>query len=177
MKTKFQYTRTYTFDLDGKDGGAGRKHFFFNLVERFGEAMHFRLNAKENNDEIPAVVVMDGDVETATFLYYGREYSLRADRHIPKGYAMTIDGRLEKKDDELRDAHMHTMDNREELEQSKFCYCICCDTFFKPEEVDDWADGGSTAVCPYCDCDAVIGEGCGIKLSDELLEKLHKKYF
>ena len=36
MKTKFQYIRTYTFDLDGKDGGAGRKHFFFNLVERFG---------------------------------------------------------------------------------------------------------------------------------------------
>lgn len=90
---------------------------------------------------------------------------------------MTIDGRLEKKDDELHDAHMHTIDNREEVEQSKFCYCICCDTYFKPDEVEDYADGGSTVICPYCDCDAVIGEACGIKLTDKLLSNLHKRYF
>lgn len=176
MKTKFQYTRTYTFDTDG-NGGACLRHFFFNVKERFGEVVSFTRTDKDDSDGISAPIIMDGDVETVTFLYYGHEYSLRADRYIPKGYAASIDGRLEKKDNDLRDAHMHTMDNREEVEQSKFCYCICCDTFFKPEEIEDYADGGSTVLCPYCDCDAVLGDACGITLTDELLAKLHKRYF
>ena len=76
----------------------------------------------------------------------------------------------------VKEAHMHTIHNREEVEGSLFCYCICCQTLFKPEEIDDYADGGATAVCPYCDCDAVLGDACGIKLTDELLERLHNKF-
>lgn len=173
MKTKFLYSRTYTFESPtGK-----RKHWFFNLVERFGEGASFRLTDSDNDDVIPTTIEMDGEVETVIFLYYGKEYTLSADRYQPKGYQKTIDGRLEKKDDVLTDAHLHTADNREEIEHSQFCYCICCQTFLPPTEIDDYTDGGATAICPYCDCDAVIGDACGIKLTDDLLKKLNEKYF
>lgn len=80
-------------------------------------------------------------------------------------------------DDVLCETHRHTANNREEIERSQFCYCICCRTFFKPSEIDCYTDEGITAICPYCDCDAVMGEGCGIKMTDALLEQLHNKYF
>lgn len=80
-------------------------------------------------------------------------------------------------EDGLTDAHGHTIHNREEMEASQFCYCISCQTFFRPSEIDDYTDGGTTAICPYCSCDAVIGEACGLNLTDELLEQLHDKYF
>ncbi len=83
----------------------------------------------------------------------------------------------ETNDNALTEAHGHTIHNREEVEASQFCYCISCRTFFRPSEIDDYADGGATAICPYCDCDAVLGEACGIKLTDELLEQLHDRYF
>lgn len=173
MKTKFKYSRTYPFET----AEGHRRHYFFNLVERFGEAASFRLNQKDNTDTIDATIVMDGDVETARFLYYGHEYSLRADRSQPKGYPLSIDGRLEKKEDILRDAHLHTIDNRPEIEASDACHCISCQTWFPPSEIESYADGGATVICPYCDCDAVIGSACGIKLTDDLLTRLNRRYF
>lgn len=173
MKNRFLYSRTYAFESQaGK-----RRHWSFNLVERFGEGASFRLTDKDNDDVIPTAIEMDGEVETVRFLYYGREYLLRADRYQPKDYPQTIDGHLAMKDDAMADAHLHTADNREETEASQVCYCICCRTFFHPAEIDEYTDGGTTAICPYCDCDAVIGDACGIPMTDELLERLHKKYF
>ena len=170
---KFYYSSTYTFDAPK----GTRKHFFFNLVQRFGECALFKPTDKDNSDVIPATLEMNGETETATFLYRGYEYSLRADRFIPKAYSLNIDGQLEKNDDKLKDAHLHTSQNRSEIEHSQFCYCIACQTFFKSEEVTDYADGGETVICPYCDCDAVLGDGFGFKLADELLDSLHHKYF
>lgn len=90
---KFYYSRTYTFEAPK----GRRKHYFFNLVERFGQGAPSRLNDKDNTDVIPATIEMDGDTETATFLYRGYEYSLSADRFIPKGYPTNIEGQPEKK--------------------------------------------------------------------------------
>lgn len=70
--------------------------FFSNLVQRFGECASFKLTDKDNSDVIPATLEMNGEAETATFLYRGYEYSLRAVRFIPKAYSLNIDGRLEK---------------------------------------------------------------------------------
>lgn len=170
---KFYYSRAYTFDTPK----GTRRHFFFNLVERIGQGASFRLTDNDNNDVIPATIEIDGDTETARFLYRGYEYSLRADRFIPKGYPVNIDGRLEKKDDCLRDAHLHTSQNRGEIEHSKTCYCISCQTIFMPEEVEDYTDGGETGICPYCDCDAILADASGIKMTNKLLVDLHMRYF
>ena len=85
-------------------------------MDRFGEVASFKRIDKENNDVVPATIKMDGDTESVIFLYRGYEYSLRADRYIPKDYPSDIDGRLEKKDDILKDAHLHTASNATEFE-------------------------------------------------------------
>ncbi len=170
---KFYYSRTYTFEAPK----GNRKNYFFNLTERYGQVAAFKLNDKGNDDVISATIETDGDTETATFIYMGHEYSLRANRFIPKGYPMTINGRLEKKDDRLKDAHLHTANNRQEIERSNSCGCICCERIFSADEVEDFTDGGETAICPYCDCDSLIADGPEIKLNNDLLTELNKKYF
>lgn len=77
----------------------------------------------------------------------------------------------------LEEAHKHTINNREELEKSKIVFCISCRSFVHPSEITEFVDGGKTGICPYCDIDALIGDACGIKLTDKLLTDLHYKYF
>lgn len=170
---RFYYSRSYTFEAPK----GRRKHYFFHLVERHGSNAIFRLIDKDNTKTVEAAIVMDGDTETAAFTFHGSELSLRADRFIPKGYPMTPKGRIEEEDDRLKDAYLHTIYNRSEIDSSKVCYCISCQTFFKPEEVEDYADGGKTGICPYCDCDAIIADGSGVKMTDRLLADLHMRYF
>lgn len=170
---KFYYSRTYAFDTPSQ----ARKHYFFNLVERHGSKAMFRLNDKDNIETVETDMVIDGDTETAAFSFHGMKISLRADRYTPKGYPSTTAGRIEKVEDRLRDAHLHTFCNRNDIEHSKVCYCISCQTFFMPEEVVDYADGGQTGICPYCGCDAIIADGSGIKMSDRLFIDLHMRYF
>ena len=170
---KFYYTRTYTFEVQQEYP----KHIFFNLMDRFGEVASFKRIDKENNDVVPATIKMDGDTESVIFLYRGYEYSLRADRYIPKDYPSDIGGRLEKKDDMLKDAHLHTASNATEFEEAKECGCICCRRIFSADEVEYFAEHGETAICPYCGCDSVIADSSGIKLTKELLSALNKKYF
>lgn len=173
MMNKFYYSRTYTFETPK----GHRKHYFFNLVDRHGSKATFRLNDKDNTETVETIILTGNDTENAAFTFGGIEFSLRADRFIPKGYPMTPEGRIEKEDDKLKDAHLHTFGNRSEIDRSKTCYCLSCQTIFKPEEVTDYADGGETVICPYCDVDAVLGDGCGFKLADDLLDSLHNKYF
>ncbi len=77
----------------------------------------------------------------------------------------------------LEEAHEHTIRNREELEKSKFIFCLSCRTVVHPSDITEFVDKGKTALCPYCDVDALIGDACGIKLTDKLLTDLHYKYF
>lgn len=170
---KFYFSRTYTFEVPK----VSRKHYFFNLVERFGGVASFCRNDKDETTTAAAEIVMDGDTETAKLLYRGYEYELRADRYIAKGYRLTPEGRMEKDDDRLRDAHLHTADNRSEIELSQWCHCICCQVSFKPEEVADYTDGGVTGICPNCGIDAIIADASGIRMTKVLLSKLNKKYF
>ncbi len=78
---------------------------------------------------------------------------------------------------DLTEAHKHTIRNREELEKSKVVFCISCRSFVHPSDITEYVDGGKTGICPHCDIDALIGDACGIKLTDKLLTDLHYKYF
>lgn len=170
---KFYYSRTYEFTLPN----GSRKHYFFILVERNGANARFQLIDKDNIETVESDIVLDGEVETTTFPFHGTEISLRVDRFHHKGYRITPEGRIEKEEDKLRDAHLHTSHNRREVENSKECNCICCQRIFPADEIEDYADGGETAICPYCDCDTLIADSSGIKLTKELLSQLNKKYF
>lgn len=83
----------------------------------------------------------------------------------------------DREKDKLSDAHKHTIHNHDEVQASEVCYCICCKTKFPASEVADYVDGRSTALCPHCDTDAVIGDASGITLDEEFLDTLHDQYF
>ena len=74
-------------------------------------------------------------------------------------------------------AHKHSSQHRAEIEKSEKCACFYCGRTFSPSEIEDWADGGKTALCPFCDVDSVIGDGAGYPLTKEFLSDLHKISF
>ena len=75
----------------------------------------------------------------------------------------------------LRAKHHSKTENP--LRRAKKCACVFCGKVFSPSEIEDWADGGKTALCPFCDVDSVIGDAAGYPLTKELLDGLHKISF
>lgn len=75
------------------------------------------------------------------------------------------------------DALKHSLHNRDEIERSELCGCYYCATVFDAEEIGEWTDGGTTAVCPRCGTDAVIGDASGIAIESNVLKVLNKQYF
>lgn len=80
---------------------------------------------------------------------------------------------------ELREAHKHLGRNKEELLKSEKCGCCYCCNIFNPKEIEEWVDeNGTTALCPHCDIDAVIGDKSGFDVTDEkFLKEMMKKWF
>lgn len=79
--------------------------------------------------------------------------------------------------EQIEAAYAHTIRNRSEILPSRNCCCIDCRRIFPAREVVDWIDDGQTAMCPYCDTDAVIGDASGYQLTDEFINTLHNEYF
>ena len=50
--------------------------------------------------------------------------------------------------------------NRQALASSQIAVCVYCLKEFHPSRITEWVDegsGGETALCPFCDIDAVAG--------------------
>ncbi len=50
--------------------------------------------------------------------------------------------------------------NRKALGDSRIAVCLYCLKEFAPSRITEWVDegsGGETALCPYCDIDAIVG--------------------
>lgn len=178
MTTKFIFTRSYTFTPDkGRD-------MFFELVERHGDKVSFRLRDKGNTSVIEADLQIDENMECVTLSCKGVELELWADQYISKGFTAP---RLPEpeflkwvktREDVLRNAHLYSSHHREEMLESKQCGCYSCQRIFSTDEIEDWTDNGETAICPHCGTDAVIPNVAGIvKNSPELLKALNEKYF
>ena len=168
---RFYYSRSYTcLATSGR-----RRRFFFTLLYRSGDKVGFLINDKGNDDPIHAVLSREGDTEISKFKYMDRDFCLRADDYISKGYPFSEEGMEEREEDKLRDAYIGTMRNREELEQSKTCVCLSCRRFFGPEEIEAYTDNDETGICPYCGVDALLGNASEVKMED--LVALNKKYF
>lgn len=84
---------------------------------------------------------------------------------------------MEKNDDSLHAAYLHTMRNRDEIKRSDTCCCIGCLRLFQSMEVVEYVDRGHTAICPYCGADTVIGDASGVRLTTAQLALLNKYYF
>lgn len=79
--------------------------------------------------------------------------------------------------EQIEAAYAHTIRNRAELLKSHNCCCIDCRHIFPSEEVVDWIDDGQTAMCPYCDTDAVIGDASRYQFTEDFINPLHNEYF
>lgn len=77
-------------------------------------------------------------------------------------------------------AYVHSINNKKELNNSKKCGCFYCLKIYNPKEINKWIEEKSstkTALCPYCDIDAVIAESNDYELCKELLEYMHNIWF
>ena len=79
----------------------------------------------------------------------------------------------------LKQAHRHSLRNREELRASQICGCFYCRNTFAPDQILRWIDeGGGTALCPLCGIDSVIGEASGYPVADpSFLSDMHDLWF
>lgn len=75
-------------------------------------------------------------------------------------------------------AHKKSINNKSDLENNKKCGCFYCLSIFDSSEITNWiSDKTGTAICPYCNTDAVIAEGDDIDINEKFLGEMHTYWF
>jgi hypothetical protein len=78
-------------------------------------------------------------------------------------------------------AHKHSIWHREQLAQSDRCGCFYCLSIFGPDEIEEWVDeqdgAGTTALCPKCGIDSVIGSASGFPIETAFLRSMRGHWF
>ena len=90
---------------------------------------------------------------------------------------------------DIIDAHTHSARHGEELGRSAMAGCFYCCAVFPVTEITDWiseADGDvdetpakdSTALCPKCGIDSVIGDASGFPaIEEQFLREMNRFWF
>ena len=78
---------------------------------------------------------------------------------------------------EIRHATKYAFKNRQTLANSDHCGCYFCLKIFNPTEIKEWTDEGETALCPFCEVDAILANEADCKISKEFLQTLHDYWF
>ena len=74
-------------------------------------------------------------------------------------------------------AHKQSIHHREQLESSELCGCFYCLNIYPPSKINTWIDDDSTAMCPYCEIDSVIGSASGHPITKPFLQAMHDYWF
>ncbi|QSX23673.1 cytoplasmic protein [Priestia megaterium] len=78
----------------------------------------------------------------------------------------------------VKAAHRFCNDNKESLKEDSLCGCFYCLEIFHPSEIKEWIDSNeSTALCPYCEIDSIIGQSSGFSITKEFLNEMNKHWF
>jgi hypothetical protein len=80
----------------------------------------------------------------------------------------------------LEDAHRVSSGHRAVIERSQLCGCFYCLKTFLSAEIKRWItepSGASTALCPKCGIDSVIGDASGYELTEQFLSAMHHRWF
>ncbi|MGN0181056.1 MAG: cytoplasmic protein [Candidatus Ornithomonoglobus sp.] len=79
---------------------------------------------------------------------------------------------------EIINAHKFSSNHKKHLLHDTKCGCFYCLKIFDPKEITNWVeDVSSTAICPYCGVDSVIGESSGYPITSEFLAEMKKYWF
>jgi hypothetical protein len=83
--------------------------------------------------------------------------------------------------DRIVTAHKHCFANQEEVMASERCGCFYCLEIFSPVEINEWhkeTNGkGTTAFCPFCFIDSVIGSKSGYPITPDFLAAMKSRWF
>lgn len=82
---------------------------------------------------------------------------------------------LDLKKRELIQAHGACLMNRRQIELSDRCGCTHCQAIFSSQEVKEWVSE-TTAVCPYCKFDSVIGDASGYPITHDFLVRMRETF-
>ena len=86
-------------------------------------------------------------------------------------------------------AHKRSSNHRAELASSEKCGCFYCLATFAPTAINEWIDwppetpdgqendAGTTAMCPVCGIDSVIGSSSGFPITKSFLEQMRSHWF
>lgn len=67
-------------------------------------------------------------------------------------------------------------DNLERLKKAKKCGCYYCCRVFEPAEIREFCSD-TTAICPYCGVDSVVGDNEGVPITEDFLRAGHFAWF
>jgi hypothetical protein len=79
--------------------------------------------------------------------------------------------------DFLTFAHIHCSENLEELKESKNIGCFYCRSMVEFVDIKEWTDAASTALCPLCGIDSLIGDASGIVVTEVFLDAMFNRWF
>lgn len=78
-------------------------------------------------------------------------------------------------------AQARSTGHENELMASENCGCFNCLSVFVPSDIEEWIEEPNsderTALCPFCQREAVIGSAAGFPITIEFLEKMRKYWF
>jgi hypothetical protein len=78
-------------------------------------------------------------------------------------------------------AHTHSANHRDEVLRSAQCGCFHCLSVFAPAAISEWVDEvdgtGTTAMCPRCGIDSVIGDASGFPMDRAFLKGMQMHWF
>ena len=76
----------------------------------------------------------------------------------------------------MKESHKHSSNHRAEIEASSTCGCFYCLSFFPPKNIENWIDNETTALCPKCNIDSVIGDSYKT-ISPKFLKEMQEFWF
>lgn len=104
-------------------------------------------------------------------------FTIRGDAEYEMYMAFPVKRKIR---DDVFDAHKHSIRNKDEVLDSEACGCFGCLAIMKPAEIKHFTeekekDGVvlSTAWCPRCLIDTVIGSNSGYQITREFLKEMN----
>lgn len=82
-----------------------------------------------------------------------------------------------KNEDLLEELHTYSSNNFKLIQNSNFCHCFHCLKKFEAKEVMSYIDDNKTALCPYCDIDAVIPDVIDHQLDGITIREMNEYWF
>jgi len=78
---------------------------------------------------------------------------------------------------DVKAAHAFSSKHRQQVLASERCGCFYCCALFSPHDIAEWTDEDSTALCPRCGIDAVLGSASGVPLTRDFLQQMKHAWF